>query len=153
MFERHDPTSPVYVGDLYPKDIKKVIQPKFLKELAKFHNHPSGSKFQIALGVWTELDEYHSGQLYAYPEEARPENCNGLEFRAFAIDGIFEKGLDAFEFAWGKDWARSMGRFLDRAERPYTNQMKCTDKLLLRITLLDFARTIQKHRLKSSSQA
>jgi hypothetical protein len=70
-----------------------------------------------------------------------------MEPKPLLLDASYPDGDDLFDWAFGKDVSRSMGRFVERAERPFKNQMKRSDKLIIRILLLHYAREIKTCRM------
>lgn len=123
--------------DLSAPKMRVLIQRPYLAKLATHHCTPGVPRLQQALDAWNELYEHHEGALFGFP--ASP----GAVPKSLDLDAAFKDGLDVFEWAFGGDWARSMGRFQERAERPFKNLMKQSDKLLMRILLLHYAREIK----------
>lgn len=139
--ERYDTSADsVCTCDLYAPKVRVLIQQRFLAELAEHHCVPGVPRFQQALSAWNELYEHHEGTLYALPEKS------GAKPKPIDLEATYKDGVDVFDWAMGKDWSRGMGRFEERTKRPFKNLMKQSEKLLMRILLLHYAREIKLHR-------
>jgi len=114
----------------------KLTSVPFLEQLARDQLKPELPVPQIVYRAIDELYSHGAGTL--------------LDLKKKPIDLFeeFKDGLDVVEWAFGGDWARGMRRLLERAERPFRNQMKANDKLLMRVLLLHYARKI--HRCRTS---
>ena len=104
----------------------------FLAQLAKDFTASDLSAPQIVYGALDGLFNQHEGTLY------------GFDKKPIDLFGEFKDGEDVIEWAFGGDWGRGMRRLLERAERPFRNQMKSTPKLLMRILLLHYSREIRR---------
>ena len=110
----------------------------FLARLANDTAEPGLPIPQIVYRAFEELHNSSDGFLF------------DLNDQPIDFNREYKDGLDVFEWAFGKDWARGMRRFLERAERPFRNQMKQEEKLLMRILLLHYAREIRRCRTTGS---
>jgi len=113
-----------------------LTSPDFLAQLAKDLVVADLPVPQIVYRAINELLNHSESTLY------------DLKRQPIDLFGEFEGGEDVIEWAFGSDWGRGMRRLLERAERPFRNQMKATPKLLMRILLLHYAREI--HRCRTS---
>lgn len=104
----------------------------FLAQLAKDLTVPNLSAPQIVYQAIGVLLNQYEGTLY------------GFDNKPIDLFGEYKNGLDIIEWAFGGDWGRGMRRLLERAERPFRNQMKSTPELLMRILLLHYSREIKR---------
>lgn len=118
--------------DYHPPRKWELTSAPFLAQLAKDLTVPELSAPQIVYQALDVLLNQHEGTLY------------GFDKKPIDLFGEFKDGEDVIEWAFGGDWGRGMRRFLERAERPFRNQMKSTPKLLMRILLLHYSREIRR---------
>ncbi|MCF6277221.1 MAG: hypothetical protein L3J16_00510 [Anaerolineales bacterium] len=104
----------------------------FLSQLAKDLTVPDLPAPQIVYQALNVLLNQHEGALY------------GFDKQPIDLFEMVADGEDVFDWAFGGDWGRGMRRLLERAERPFRNQMKSTPKLLMRILLLHYSREIRR---------
>ncbi|MCF6277645.1 MAG: hypothetical protein L3J16_02705 [Anaerolineales bacterium] len=112
----------------------ELMSAPFLAQLAKDLTIPDLPAPQIVYQALNVLLNQHEGALY------------GFDKKPIDLFGEYKNGLDIIEWAFGGDWGRGMRRLLERAERPFRNQMKSTPKLMMRIYLLSCARDISRCR-------
>ena len=110
----------------------ELMSATFLAQLAKDLSVPDMPAPQIVYQAIGVLLNQHEGALY------------GFDKKPIDLFGEYKNGLDIIEWAFGGDWGRGMRRLLERAERPFRNQMKSTPQLLMRILLLHYAREIRR---------
>ena len=119
-------TAKVCTGELYPPNKWKLGSPAFLADLARKLSASGMPSSQI---VFQAIDGLLSSDAVLY----------GFDGKPIDLFGEYEDGLDVIEWSFGGDWARGVRRILERAERPFRNQMKATPKLMMRILLLHYS--------------
>ena len=119
--------------DRYAPNKWKLTSPDFLADLARDLLIEGVPTSQI---VYQAIDGLLSTDAVLHDFEKKPID----------LFGEYRDGLDVIEWALGGDWARGMRRLLERAKRPFRNQMKATPELLMRILLLHYAREIHLQR-------
>lgn len=138
MANRKPQTSAVCTGGYYPPNTSELTSPEFLAKLASDLAVTGLSSAQI---VFRTIDELLTCDIILHDFDKNPID----------LFGEYKAGLDVIDWAFGGDWSRGMHRLLERAKRPFSNRMKATPQLLMRVLLLHYAREIQKQATVSSS--
>ena len=133
------PQAPVAcTGGFYPPNTLELTSPDFLAKLASDLSVEGLASAQI---VFQAIERLLSCEIDLY----------GFDKNPIDLFSEYRDGLDVIEWAFGGDWSRGMRRLLERAKRPFSNRMKATPQLLMRVLLLHYAREIQKQATISSS--
>lgn len=131
MTTRKPQAKTVCTGGFYPPNKWRLTSPKFLTNLATELSESGLPASQI---VFQAIDALLSNEAVLHD----------LDGNQIDMMGEYENGLDVIEWAFGGDWARGIRRLLERAERPFPNQMKATPKLMMRILLLYYSLQVRK---------
>lgn len=137
---------PVCTCDHFAPMKHHLTSTTFLSGLGKFYldlNLPASQTLYWALD---QIYRFSSGTLHDLDDKPIGlfETFKVEGFEEFETDSEDDKltEIDIVDWAFGKDFARSMRRIMDRAHGEYKNHMKMTPQMVMRILLLHCARQI-----------
>lgn len=131
MEKRPDQIGAICACTFGPPKVWQLTSVPFLADLARYHSRGDFAASQRLYRVLDEFFEHHTGKLFDMT--GKP-----IDFDREAADGE-----DLIEWSFGRDWPRGMRRLLERGAHPFTNRMKGSEKLVMRVLLLHYAREIQ----------